>query len=94
MPIVLAGWTDFDGHVDYQVRQEGLVSRIPQKARNLLADLPVDLNDLMALHVAGTLDNLNLTLDGTTLDDRSTRHADERMRLREFGRRLRDRILK
>jgi AsmA protein len=94
VPILLAGWTDFDGHIDYQVNQNAVVRKLPQKARSLLADLQLDLDQLVALRVQGTLENLTVRVEGTPGDQDPSRQADDRKRLRELGRRLRDRILK
>ena len=42
VPIVLSGWTDFDGKVNYRLRGESVIERLPAKARELLADLSID----------------------------------------------------
>ena len=46
LPLVLSGWTDFDGQVNYRLRGESLIERLPGKARDLLADLSIDAKDL------------------------------------------------
>jgi AsmA protein len=97
VPITMAGWTDFDGRIDYRIRQEGLSSKLSREARDLLGDLPIDLDDLVNLQVQGTLDALVVTMDGVPLGGGP--HPDigrqaDRKRLRELGRRLRDRVLK
>jgi hypothetical protein len=98
VPFVLTGWTDFDGRLDYRVRHEGLTGKLSTEARSFLADLPIDLNDLMNLRVRGRLNDLVVTMDDPTRSsgskENASRHADDRARLRELGRRLRDRILK
>ena len=107
LPIVLAGWTDFGGRLDYRIRTEGLTDRLAQKARGLagrlspearalLNDVQADLKGVIALRVAGTLDHLVVTTDGLPLGraDDPARRADDRARLRALGRRLRDRILR
>ena len=38
LPIVLSGWTDFDGRVNYRVRTDNVIDRLPSQARDLLAD--------------------------------------------------------
>jgi hypothetical protein len=95
VPVVLAGSTDFDGRLDYRVQQDGLKARLPQEARDLLDELPIDVDELMAFRVRGTLDKLVVTAEGRSANGRDgdgTRHADERLRFRELGRRLRARI--
>jgi AsmA protein len=87
LPVVLAGWTDFDGRLNYRLRTEGLTERLPNQARDFLSELSIDLKELNALKVQGTVDALAVTLDGAPLHDR-----DDRARFREAGRRLLDRI--
>jgi hypothetical protein len=104
LPIVLSGWTDFDGKVSYRVRTDSLIERLPGKARDLLAELSIDAGDLSGMKVEGAIDAPVLTLDGVALNPGGGRAAgggdaagpagDDRQRLRELGRRLRDRILR
>jgi AsmA protein len=88
LPIVLAGWTDFDGRVDYRLRPDRLEERLPDRARDLLSDLTVDLDELAGVTFRGTLDAPVLSLHGADIG----RHSEERPRLRELGKRLRDRV--
>ena len=37
VPIVLTGWTDFDGKIDYRVKSQQLTEKLPGKARNILS---------------------------------------------------------
>ncbi len=103
LPIVLSGWTDFDGTVNYRVRGDSVIERLPGKARDLLADLSIDARDLSALKVEGAIDAPTLTLGGVPLSPTLTGSrgdlpvaspGDDRQRMRELGRRLRDRILR
>jgi hypothetical protein len=98
VPIVLSGMTDFQGRLDYRVKAEGLSSRLAAETKGILAELPIDLDDLMALRLQGTVASPQLTLDGVSLaggPGRDPAHrADDRARLRELTRRLRDRILR
>ena len=43
VPIVVSGWTDFNGQMDYQMKLDGLVDRVPEKARQFLSGLDLDL---------------------------------------------------
>jgi uncharacterized protein involved in outer membrane biogenesis len=99
LPIVLAGWTDFDGVLDYRVRPEALTSRLPGKAREFLSDLSIDLNDISALHVTGTLDAMQVSFDEGAAELAGRRgdpgrRGDDRVKLRNIGRRLKDRLLR
>src|SRR5262249_43866634 len=47
LPIQLAGWTDFDGRLDYLISAEGLTRRLPKEARELLSEFQQDLNDVV-----------------------------------------------
>lgn len=95
-PVVLAGWTDFDGRLDYRLRAEGLVGKLPGKARDLLDDLDLDLNELADVKVGGTVDAPAVTVGGVALDSTGAggpgRRLDDPRRLREIGRRLQERI--
>jgi AsmA protein len=86
LPIALAGWTGFDGRLDYRItRQEGLTGRLPREARQFLADLPVKVDDLASVHVHGTLDALTVSVDAPTAADRE--------RLKQAGREALDKLL-
>lgn len=93
IPVVLAGWTSFDGGLNYRLRSESLTGRLPSKAREFLADMNVNLDELASLKIQGTFDNVIVTLDDRPLGDRSKRF-DDRQRYRELGRKLKDRILR
>jgi AsmA protein len=99
VPIVLAGWTDFDGRVDYRLKSDSLTDRLPGKARNLLSELAIDPNNVADLRVLGTLDALKVTMDGVPLAQTGggpepSRRVEDRQRLHELSKRLRDRILR
>ncbi len=95
LPIVLSGWTDPSGRIDYRVRAESLTGQIPQKVESLLADLDVNVQELLSMRVQGTLDDPVVTIDGVPLDGRDpARIASERQRLHDLGRRLRDRLFR
>ena len=93
VPIVLAGWTAFDGRIDYQVKTDQLVDRIAKETHGLLEDLGIDANDLASLRVRGSLHHLEWTLADVPLHGRA---ADDRKKLedkfRQIGRQLKDRI--
>ena len=101
LPIVLAGWTSFDGTVNYRLRGESVIERLPSKARDLLADLSIDAKDLSGLRIEGAIDDPDVTLGGVPLSltpaggrGEPPVAGDDRQRLREVGRRLRERILR
>jgi uncharacterized protein involved in outer membrane biogenesis len=99
LPIVLSGWTDFDGRLDYRVRADRLADRLSNQARDLLSDLSIDLAGLSALHVSGTIDAMDITMDAAGSDDPvaaagTDRRGGDRRPLRDLSRRLRDRLLR
>ncbi len=93
VPIVLAGWTDFDGQVDYRIHAETLAGRFAPEIRNLFDDLPLGLNGLLELRVQGAPKALLVTLDGVPINADGEPHSTQD-HLRELGRRLRDRVLR
>ena len=99
-PVVMTGWTDFDRRLDYQIQVDRLTQRLPSQAREILADLEIDLKNLSILNVRGTLDALEVTVDKRPMAGRrgiapnANRRPDDRRRLQELSRRLRDRILR
>ena len=52
VPITLAGWTSFDGQLDYRINLKGLTDRLPDRARRLLGDLKVDVGSVASLDLA------------------------------------------
>jgi AsmA protein len=56
LPTVLAGWTDFDGRIDYAMRPEAVDARLPAEARKFLGELRRDLGELAHLRITGTID--------------------------------------
>lgn len=97
-PLVISGWTDFDGRLDYRMGLEGLSDRVPQRARQLLANLDVDWEGLSTLRLSGTVDDLTVTVSsqdpdaGSAIDRLLDPH--EKQRLKMIGQELRDRILR
>lgn len=99
LPLILSGWTDFEGNVNYVLRPDRLAERLPIQARNLLAELQIEVSDLADVRIGGDVDSLVVTVDGVTLhpndpSDQTSLRLEDRERLREIGRRLRDRIRK
>ena len=97
-PLVLSGWTDFDGRLDYRMSLDGLADRVPDRARQWLAELDLDLDKLSSLRLKGTVDDLDVSVMGRSLD--STQSAEgllshpDRQRLKTLGREIRDRLLR
>ena len=91
------GWQALRGHSLAQIALAQWTSLTSQILSDL-AELPIDLGDLVSLHLQGALDNLVVTVEraprGPGAEGDLGRNADERLRLREFGRRLRNRLLK
>ena len=99
-PVVLSGWTDFDRRLDYRIQVDRLAQRLPSKAREVLADLEIDLKGLSILNVRGTLDAVEVAVDRRPMAQQRgvapnpDRRLDDRRRLQDLSRRLRDRILR
>lgn len=99
-PLIIAGWTDFEGRLDYRMGLEGLAERVPSQARRVLAELDLDVEGLTSLRLSGTVDDLEVSLMGraaesggpTTLD--RLLEGQDPQRLKRLGRELRDRILR
>jgi hypothetical protein len=98
LPITMSGWTDLDGRIDYQMKIEGLTDRLPERARRVLGDLKVDIGALTSLALRGTLNQMTVQVNGVPIDGNLLRETglrrEDRERLRQFGRQLRDRILR
>jgi uncharacterized protein involved in outer membrane biogenesis len=89
-PIRMVGSTDFDGRLDYQVHAGGLASQVSSEARGMLAELPIPLDELLKVHLQGTLDKVTLTVRGHPLGGQAG--SEDRVKLERLGRRLLDRI--
>jgi AsmA protein len=97
-PVVITGWTDFDGRLDYRMGLDRLADRVPDRARRLLADLEIDLEGLSTLRLSGTVDDLTVTVSsqnpdaGAAVDE--LLDASDKQRLKQIGQSLRDRFLR
>lgn len=97
LPLVLAGWTGFDGQIAYKLRSDRLVGRLPREARELLAEMPDLARELVDIRVEGSLDHAVVLVDGIPLSDDARsgpQRLDDRNRMRQLGRRLRDRLIR
>jgi hypothetical protein len=98
VPVTLAGWTDFDGNIDYRVNLTGLSNRLPEKARRVLGDLKLDLSGLTDLTLQGTVNKMAVRVHGMSLDRDLLREQgislkkEDREKLRVLGRQLLDQI--
>jgi hypothetical protein len=77
---------------------EGLHDRLPDRVRNILGDLKVDVGTLTSLTLRGDVNHLVLRVNGVPIDGNLLRSSglrqDDRERLRLLGRQLRDRLLR
>lgn len=88
-PIVLAGWTTFDGDVDYRINAVALAGGLGSDAQRLLDGLDLDLGPVGAIRLKGNLaGRLEWVLDGE--DGRPL--AEESARLRSMIDRLRSKL--
>ena len=107
-PVVLSGWSDFDGGLDYSVNCRALgktvtslAGKLPPEARDLLSDLPLDdLEGLASLRITGSLDRLVVapgdggTLPGKTAARPPARRAEDRAKLKAAGKKLLERVIR
>lgn len=105
VPIIMSGWTDFDGRLDYSLRLDdltarvsGLSERLPAEARSSLADMQAAFSRATLLRIQGSAEQLVLMVDGVRFDEWARRASDpgstESGRLRDLGRNIlnRDRL--
>ena len=95
VPVVLVGWTSFDGQVDYQLKTDQLTQKIAKETHGLLDELAFDLSGLATLRLRGDLHHLVWTVPDPTVSARGGQD-EERLedRFRQIGRHLKDRILR
>lgn len=92
IPIVLSGSTDFDGVLSYRLKVEGLNNRLPARAKDMLGELGVRVEDVADARVSGNVEAVTLTVNGVALSPSDDGTPGDRHKLREIGRRLIDRI--
>ncbi len=95
-PLIFAGWTDFEGKLSYRMRTDGLTEKLPANARQILKELAIEVDDLADVRFEGSIDTLRVLFSGVPLDDAKGRnpHLQNRAKLREIGRNLRERVLR
>lgn len=97
-PLIISGWTGFDGQLDYRMGLEGLADRVPSRAKRVLAELDLDVEGLTTLRLSGTVDDLEVSLMGRASDGPSNLDrlldGQDPDRLKTLGRELRDRLLR
>jgi len=98
VPVVLSGWTDFDGNLDYKLRSDLLAARLSNKARDFLEDFAINVEkETSVFHITGRLDAMRITVEGPAGDRQggnAMRRLDERQKLRDVGKRFRERLLR
>jgi hypothetical protein len=99
VPMTLSGWTNLDGQIDYRIKLEALMQRIPDKARRILGELNVDLKGSTSLTLSGTVDQMVVRVNGTPLLDRNVLREnglrrEDREKLKVMGRQFLDKIVR
>jgi AsmA-like C-terminal region len=96
VPMTLAGWTSFDGHLDYRINLKGLTDRLPDKARRLLGDLNVEVGSLTTVTLRGTVNQMVVQVNGVSLDRGIFKEVklkrEDREKLRAVGRKFLDQL--
>ena len=93
-PFVLGGWTDFDGRFDYSTRVDQITAKLPRDAKGWLSELKLNFEQLAGLRIQGSIDEIDVTVNGHPLTGDPDRPDDERARFRETARRIRDRFFR
>ena len=91
IPLAFSGWTDIDGNVKYRLKTDALSDRVPSEVRQFLNAREIDLSEVAKVEVAGTVGGPKVLLNGEQLLDPKSENDDGR-RVREIGRRIRDRV--
>ena len=91
LPLAFRGWTDIDGQVDYRLKTDALSERLPREAVQFLNEMEIKLGDVANVQVRGTVDAPNILVDGEPLSG-SNKEGGDGQRIREIGRRIRDRV--
>ncbi len=97
IPVAISGWTDFDGKIDYQVKLDGLIERISDKARKFIDGLDLDLNSLASLRLNGNVDHVAITTSEAARGRSSLEQIlgrEDRERLKTLGRQFRDKLMR
>jgi AsmA protein len=93
-PFVLGGWTDFDGRFDYRTRVDRISSKLPREAKAWLPELKSGFEQLAGLRMHGSIDRIDVTVNGQPLTGDPNRPNSERARFRETARQIRDRFFR
>jgi hypothetical protein len=93
-PLVLTGWTDFDGRIDYRLRVDRLTERLPSQALDFLSDLKIRPSEVSSLAFTGTVSRMHVLLNGRPVHESIGNPAERDRKLRDLTRTLKDRILR
>ncbi|WP_435010957.1 hypothetical protein P12x_002247 [Tundrisphaera lichenicola] len=93
-PLVLGGWTDFDGRFDYAPNVDQITAQLPSEARVWISELKVNFDQLAGLRLRGTPEKIEVTVHGHPLTGEPGRPDDDRARFRETARLIRDRFFR
>lgn len=94
VPLVLTGWTDFDGRLQYRLKSDEIMEKLPPQARDFLNGRGAELKPVASFEVKGDLDRLTVSLDGRPIHQTIGTPADRQERLRALSRRLKDRLIR
>jgi len=94
IPVAMSGWTDFDGRLDYQVKLDGVVDRLPEQARKFIGGLDLDINSLASLRLRGNVDRVTITAARGRSPLEQIIGPEDRERLKVLGRQFRDKLVR
>lgn len=100
VPIVVSGWTDFDGRLDYQVKldkMEKISGRFEEQARKFLGGLDLDIKSLTRVRMTGSVDHVAVSLNPAARNQPPVEYMlgpPDRERMRALARQLKEKLLR
>jgi len=98
LPIHACGWTNFDGQLDYDIRVDSVTARLPEKARQIVGELELDLDALTTIRLTGSVNQVEIRMKEASAAVKTPLERllprEDRDRLRLLGKRLREKVLR
>jgi hypothetical protein len=98
LPLTLSGWTDFDGRIEYVFKPDALRSKLstklPPEARQLLGEIKDELGELADLRIIGTVNAPKLVSGEADPAGNGPSRDEQRTRLQQAARKLKQKYLR